>query len=116
MQNSFRVLEFTMQNLIAKIRSSFRKARQVSAEFESLLAQHVLASHLNSSTNRFVLFANHEHLFANLLAKLVISRMKISHQMRKFVELFAIVVIFFLIVVISFAIVSIHFAIVMIVI
>ncbi len=115
MQNSFRVLELTMQNLIAKIRYFLRKARQVFAEFEFLLAQHVLASHLNFSTNCFVLLANHEYLFANFFAKLVTSRVKISHEMRKFVELLAIVVISFLIVVTSFAIVSIHFAIVMIV-
>jgi hypothetical protein len=40
---------------------------------------------------------------------------KISHQMRKFVKLLAIVVISLLIVVTSFAVVSIYFAIVMIV-
>ncbi len=115
MQNSFRVLELAMQNLVAKIRSFLRKARQVFAEFEFLFAQHVLANHLNFSTNRFVLLANHEHFFANLLAKLVTFRVKISHQMRKFVKLLAIVVISLLIVVTSFAVVSIYFAIVMIV-
>jgi hypothetical protein len=124
MQNSFRVLELAMQNLsrvlehfvVAKIRFSFRKTRQVSAEFESFFVQHVLASHLNSSTNRSVFSVNHEYLFANFLAKLVIFRMKISHQMRNFVKLLAVVVISLLIVVISSAIVLIHFAIVMIVI
>ncbi len=115
MQNSSRVLELAMQDLVAKIRSLLRKARQVPAEFESLLAQHVLAGHLNPPTDRSVLLANHEHLLANLLAKLVTPRVKTSHQMRKFAELLAVVVISLLIVVTSSAVVSIHFAIVMIV-
>ncbi len=119
-QNSNRFVEHL---LVAKVEYFlFLKEQQVLSRFEFLSARYVLANyfvsfaeHFVSLANRFVFFANYQFHAANLLEKFVNRRAKISHQSRKFVEFFAVVVILLLSVVISFVIFSTRFAIVMIV-
>ncbi len=119
-QNSNRFVEHFF---VAKVEYLlFLKEQQVLSRFEFLSARYVLANyfvsfakHFVSLANRFVFFANYQFHVANLLEKFVNRRAKISHQSRKFVELFAVVVTFLLSVVISFVIFSTRFAIVMIV-
>ncbi len=141
-QNSNRFLEHYS---VAKIQYIFlSKEQQVFSRFEFSFARYVFANHLANHfanhlalrayllasfanyfvsfadhfvllANHFVFFANYEFHAANLLEKFVTSQAKISHQSRKFVELFAVVVILFLNVVISFIIFSTRCAIVKIV-
>ncbi len=109
-QNSNRFVEHLF---VAKIEYFlFLKKQQIFSKFEFLSARYVLANHFDLRAyffaNRFVffakhfvflanhiLFANYQFHVTNLLEKFVNRRAKISHQSRKFVELFAIVVIFF---------------------
>ncbi len=126
-QNSNRFLEHYSVAKVQYILLS--KEQQVLSRFEFSSARHVLANHLAlrayllallanyfvSFAEHFVFLANHEFHAANLLEEFVTSRAKISHQSRKSVELFAVVVTLLLSVVISFVVFSTRFAIVKIV-
>ncbi len=115
--------DFVEHLLVAKVEYLLLlKEQQVLSRFEFLSARYVFANyfvsfaeHFVSLANRFVLLANYQFHAANLLEKFVSRRAKISHQSRKFVELFAVVVTLLLSVVISSVIFSTRFAIVMIV-